>query len=212
MSRNQKTSVIVKFVYFETKNRVYGRKKFLKNVLSPVNKEPVYITERLTKRDSDLFDYSRGLGMYTMTYNCITQVFIANDNGGFRRHNLIDEKDADEIFERKNPLLLKSNSRGINSTVRPQFNMTKSGRSTLLGKTRDDFLKRGRQISPDLDNKQLMTELAQYTSDPVGLFHCVQTLQRDSLDAKQVYQRNKNDLMETMHSSVALPSVDTISN
>ena len=33
-SRNQKTSVIVKFMYFETKNRVYGRKKFLKNVLS----------------------------------------------------------------------------------------------------------------------------------------------------------------------------------
>ena len=28
VSRNQKTSVIVKFVYFETKNRVYGRKNF----------------------------------------------------------------------------------------------------------------------------------------------------------------------------------------
>ena len=126
-----------------------------------MNKEPVYITERLTKRDSDLFDYSRGLGMYTMTVNCIPQVLIANDNGGFRRHNLIDEKDADEIFARKNPLLLKSNARGIISTVRPQFNMTKSGRNTLLGKTRNDFLKRGRQISPDLDNKQLMTELVQ---------------------------------------------------
>ena len=184
----------------------------MKNVLNPVNKEPVYITERLTKRDSDLFDYSRGLGMYTMTYNCIPQVLIANDNGGFRRHNLVDEKDADEIFARKNPLLLKSNARGINSTVRPQFNMTKSGRNTLLGKTRDDSLKRGRQISPDLDNKQLMTELAQYTSDPVGLFNYVQTLQRDSPDAKQIYHGNKNDVMETMHSNVALPSVDTISN
>ena len=50
VSRNQKTSVIVKFVYFETKNRVYGRKNFLKNVLNPVNKEPVYFTERQTKR------------------------------------------------------------------------------------------------------------------------------------------------------------------
>ena len=57
-----------------------------------------------------------------------------------------------------------------------------------------------------------MTELAQYTSDPVGLFNYIQTLQRDSLDAKQVYHGNKNDVMETMHSSVALPSVDTISN
>ena len=52
MCRNQKTSVIVKFVYFETKNRVYGRKKSLKKVLSPVNIEPVYFTERLTKRNS----------------------------------------------------------------------------------------------------------------------------------------------------------------
>ena len=90
--------------------------------------------------------------------------------------------------------------------------MTKSGRNTLLGKTCDDSLKRGRQISPDLDNKQLMTELAQYTSDPVGLFNYVQTLQRDSPDAKQVYHVNKNDVMETIHSSVSLPSVDTISN
>ena len=85
--------------------------------------------------------------------------------------------------------------------------MTKSGRNTLLGKTRDDYLKRGRQISPDL-----MTELAQHTSDPVGLFNDNQTLQRDSPDAKQVYHGNKNDVMETMHSSVTLPSVDTISN
>ena len=56
--------------------------------------------------------------------------------------NLLDEKDADEIFARKNPLLLKSNARGMNSTVRPQFNTTKSGRITLLGKTRADSLKR----------------------------------------------------------------------
>ena len=57
-----------------------------------------------------------------------------------------------------------------------------------------------------------MTELAQYTSDPVGLFNYVQNLQRDSPDAKQVYHGNKNDVMEIMLSSVALPSVDTISN
>ena len=43
VSRNQKKSVIVKFVYFETKNRVNGRKNFLKNVLSPVNKKNLYI-------------------------------------------------------------------------------------------------------------------------------------------------------------------------
>ena len=39
--------------------------------------------------------------------------------------NLLEEEDADEIFARKNPFLLKSNARGINSYVRPQFNITK---------------------------------------------------------------------------------------
>ena len=35
VSRNQKTSVIVKFVYFETKNRVYGRKFFFEKCIKP---------------------------------------------------------------------------------------------------------------------------------------------------------------------------------
>ena len=70
VSQNQKFVVIMKFVYFDIKkNRIYSRKKLLKNFLHPVNKQPVYITERLTQRDSELLDCSHGLGMYTITYN-----------------------------------------------------------------------------------------------------------------------------------------------
>ena len=72
------------------KNRIYGRKKLLKDFLHPVNKQPGYITERLTQRDSELLDYSRGLGMYTVTYNCAPQVFASKADGGFQRHNLVD--------------------------------------------------------------------------------------------------------------------------
>ena len=104
--QNQKCVVIVKFVYFDIKNRIHGRKKLLKDFLHPVIKQPVYITERLTQRDSELFDYSPGLGMYTVTYNC-SQVFVSKADGGFQRHNLVDMKDADQVFKNKTPMMAR---------------------------------------------------------------------------------------------------------
>ena len=119
VSQNQKCVVIVKFVYYDIKNRTYGRRKLLNDFLHPVNKQPVYITERLTQRDSELFDYSRGLGMYTVTYNCSPQVFVSKADGGFQRHNLVDIKDADQIFKNKNPMMARqaNNARKQNPRV-----------------------------------------------------------------------------------------------
>ena len=105
VSQNQKCVVIVNFVYFDIKNRIYGRKNSLKDFLHPVNKQPVHITERLTQRDLELLDYSRGLRMYTVTYNCAPQVFVSKADGGFQRHNLVEIKDADHIFKNKNPMM-----------------------------------------------------------------------------------------------------------
>ena len=51
VSQNQKCVVIVKFVYFDIKNRIYDRKKLRKDFLHPVNKHPVYITEGLNERE-----------------------------------------------------------------------------------------------------------------------------------------------------------------
>ena len=64
----------------------------------------MYKTEKLTQRDSELLDYSRGLGMYTVTYNCAPQVFVSKADCGFQRPNLVDIKDADQIFKNKNPM------------------------------------------------------------------------------------------------------------
>ena len=107
------------FVYFDIKNRIYGRKKLFKDFLHPVNKQPVYITERLTQHDSELLDYSRSLGMYTVTYNRAPQVFVSNADGGFQRHNLVDIKDADQIFKNKNPMMARkaNNARKQNPRV-----------------------------------------------------------------------------------------------
>ena len=120
VSQNQKFVVIMKFVYFDIKkNRIYSRKKLLKNFLHPVNKQPVYITERLTQRDSELLDCSHGLGMYTITYNWAPQVFVSKADGGFQRHNLVDIKDADQIFKNKNPMVTRqaNNARNQNPRV-----------------------------------------------------------------------------------------------
>ena len=98
VSQNQKCVDIVKFVCSDIKNSIYGRKKLLKDFLHPVNKQPMYITKVLTQRDLELLDYSQGLGMYIFTYNCAPQVFVSKADGGFRRHNLVHMKDADQIF------------------------------------------------------------------------------------------------------------------
>ena len=56
VSQNQKCVVIVRNVFFNVKNRIYGRKTLMKDFLHPVNQQPVYITESLTQRDSELLD------------------------------------------------------------------------------------------------------------------------------------------------------------
>ena len=145
VSQNQKCVIIVKFVYFEIKNRINGRKKLLKDFLHPVNKQPVYITERLTQRDSELLDYSRGLGMYTVTYNCAPQVFVSKADGGFQRHNLVDIKDADQIFKNKNPLMAR------------QANIARKQNPRVIQKIQNNFSrppivsvrKRDREITPN---------------------------------------------------------------
>ena len=98
----------------------------MKDFLHTVNKQPVYITERLTQRDSELLDYSPGLGMYPVTYNCAPQVFVSKADGGFQRHNLVDIKDADQIFKNKNPMMARqaNNARKQNPRVAQKIKTT----------------------------------------------------------------------------------------
>ena len=177
VSQNQKCVVIVKFVYFDIKKRIYGRKKLLKDILHPVNKQPVYITERLTQRDSELLDCSRGLGMYTVTYNCALQVFVSKADGGFQRHNLVDIKDADQIFKNKNPMMARqtNNARRQNPRV-VQNNQNNFSRPPIVS-----VRKRDREITPNnVERNHLIDELYSRVSNPVKLVQFVESLQRDS--------------------------------
>ena len=69
-----------------------------------MNKKPVFMYERLTKQASDLLDYARGLGMRTTSKNSQPQVLIKTKNL-VRPHNLLNEKDADEVFESGNAVV-----------------------------------------------------------------------------------------------------------
>ena len=92
----------------------------------------MYITERLTQRDSELLDYSRGLGMYTVTYNCAPQVFVSKADGGFQRHNLVDMKDADQVFKNKNPMMVRQANNVRNQNARVVQNNQNNFRALLL--------------------------------------------------------------------------------
>ena len=190
VSQNQKCVVIVKFVYFDIKNRIYGRKMLLKEFLHPVNRQPVYITERLTQRDSELFDYSRGLRMYTVTFNCAPQIFVSKANGGFQRHNLVDMKDADQIFKNKNPMITRQainvrnqNPRGV------QNNQNNFSRPPIVA-----VRKRDREITPNnVERSQLVDELYSRLPDPVKLVQFLESLQRDSPQSKFVNNGNTKE-------------------
>ena len=104
---------IVKFVYFDIKDRVWGRKHFLWDYLNTVNSKPVYLYERLTKRDSQLLDYMKGLGFKTTTNNCIPQVFVKRANDKLSTHNVIDEKHADSLLSCSNVIMQNKVGDGV---------------------------------------------------------------------------------------------------
>ena len=187
VSQNQKCVVIVKFVYFDIKNRIYGRKMLLKEFLHPVNRQPVYITEKRTQRDSKLFDYSRGLRMYTVTFNCAPQIFVSKANGGFQRHNLVDMKDADQIFKNKNPMMTRQANNVRNQNPRGvQNNQNICSRPPIVS-----VRKRDREITPNnVERSQLVDELYNRLQDPVKLVQFLESLQRDSPQSKFVNNGN----------------------
>ncbi len=98
LARSDKPNVIVKFVHYYVKDRVWARKLFLNKKVNPLNNWPIFMNKRLSKADSDLMDYARGLGLKVTTNNSIPQVFIRNTTGNPRTHNIVDLTDLDELF------------------------------------------------------------------------------------------------------------------
>ena len=57
-----------------------------------------------------LTDYMHGLGLKTATKNCVPQVLIKTHTG-IRKHNVVDEADADEILESGKAVLMKESKK-----------------------------------------------------------------------------------------------------
>ena len=151
VSQNQKCVVIVKFVYFNIKNR--------------------------------------GLGRYTVTYNCAPHVFVSKADGRFQRHNLVDIKDVDQIFKNKNLMMARqaNNARKQNPRV-VQNNQNNFSRPPIVSVT-----KRDSEITPiNVERNHLIDELYSRVSDLVKLVQFVESLQRDSPQSKFVNNGNNH--------------------
>ena len=89
--------VIVRFLHFNVKDKIWSRKYTLKGKTNPKNSFPIFLPEKLTKPDSDLLDYAGGLSCKKTSYNLVSQILINNENG-VRTHNIVNTCDVDEIF------------------------------------------------------------------------------------------------------------------
>ena len=83
-------AVIVKFVHFWKKDRIWARNYWLKNFGNPLNNKPVFMHERLTKRDRDLSDYAAGLGLEVSSKNS-APVVLLKDGQHKRSHFIVFE-------------------------------------------------------------------------------------------------------------------------
>ena len=75
--------IATKFIYFDMKNRIWMRKKLLRGFVSPLNRQPVFLFERLTQHDKDRVDLAERNGCRVNTNNCQPQLLVENQNGKF---------------------------------------------------------------------------------------------------------------------------------
>ena len=107
----------------------------------------------------------------------LLKFFVSKADGGFQRHNLVDIKDADQIFKNKNPIMARqaNNARKQNPRV-VQNNQNNFSRPPIVS-----VRKRDRESTPNIvERNHLIDELYSRVSDPVKLVQIVESLQRDS--------------------------------
>ena len=127
--------------------------------------------------------------MYTVTYKCAPQVFVSKADGGFQRHNLVEMKDADQIFKIRNPMM----ARQANS-VRNQNPRVVQNNHNISRPLNVSVRKRDREITPNnVEINQLIDDLYSRLSDPIKFVQFVESLQRDSPQSKLVNNGNKNN-------------------
>ena len=127
--------------------------------------------------------------MYTVTYNCAPQVFGSKVDGGFQRHNLVDIKDADQIFKNKNPMMARQANNARKQNPRVIQNIQNNFFLPPIVSVR----KCDKEITPNnVERNHLIDGLYSRVSDPVKLVQFVESLQRDSPQSKFVNNGNNN--------------------
>ena len=190
-NRNKPPNVIVRFLHFFTKDRVWARKYQLKGKINPLNGSPIYLRERLTKVDSELMDYARGLGCVTTSLNSAPQIMV-KFNGGKKAHTIVDYKDVDELYAHGKAITKRVYNRqpDLNNVTVPVSVQPKQTSTVIeFGHAQNDNVevvqegrkgvKRGMESSPNRSFQELMQKLKNAKEDPQKLQELAEQLSND---------------------------------
>ena len=101
--------IIIKFVYFNDKDRVFAARKLLKKVKNTINGKNIYINERLPSFDNQLQKDAEALNYITTTRNCIVSVLCEKADG---TKLFIPIKSAEDLKALRNPVERPANLYG----------------------------------------------------------------------------------------------------
>ena len=81
-------SVIIKFIYFDNKNKVYKSRKLLKKRKNEINGRNIYINEHLSKVDAELKNEANKQGFITSRNNSKVSVLVSKANNTIEYHRI----------------------------------------------------------------------------------------------------------------------------
>ena len=194
-----------KFVYFDQKERIWSRKKFLKIYKNPINGLPVFMHERLSKTDVQLKEAAEKENLLVATNNSAPMVKI-EINGQTKWHVIDSMTDINEL--KANATKLKRPTTVINSgrqngsathfiprTPLPQLFRQPGFMPMIPQSTTIPTLKRSRDIN-QLSDTSIINELKSRVNSREDLFDYVMRLVGDPPPAKE---SNMGSIMEEPH-------------
>ena len=72
---------IIKFVYFANKHFIWWSKKVLRQITNKANQKPIYLSERLPEKCSQILNEAKDLRFFTVTNKAEVQVKCPGANG-----------------------------------------------------------------------------------------------------------------------------------
>lgn len=185
---NEPPPIIAKFIQFHTKNRIFGRKKFLVNFRNPKNGKPVFLEERLTSDDRDLMAYANSKNLRTCTFNSQPQILI-NEANGVVPHVIVDKTDIDELMEQgkavKKVEKIGAPQPVVSSTVFQGPSMPVA--TPRMPRRKHDEIKTPPTANSD---SSLISQLSDLANDEKALMDFVRGLLQGSPKAKQLRPGN----------------------